>query len=488
MHNRKTVGIVGNWSSMNYGAQLTYYALYRTMVDEGYNVVMIEGCKDVPQGDNVSGPKLFRNNPYEVGSLMKIHNVQADILNESIDTFVVGSDQLWRYIFFKKSIDTNLLAFANSHKRKISYATSFGEKEFIAPSEHLAKMKFFLGRFHKISVREQSGVDICKNEFEVDAECVLDPVFLCDKKYYEQLIEKSNVALAEPFVFAYVLHPSPRKKDVIKEIARKFGKKVIWVRNLHKTNYDDWNVPFEKDCKLEEWLYYIKNADCIITDSFHACCLSVIFNKQIVPVFETTNGLDSVERMVSLANMLGMEAPDTLDCLEDKSHDGVKNIDYTVLNRKLEIEKNRSKKWLSDAVNTEVTYDKTDLLWDVIRPQFRKIYYLEQTVLEQKRELNKMKYANRNLVLFGAGKVLEKNIQDITKNLKICAIVDNDVEKWGVEYGSYVCTSPEKILEIDKPVVMVTVANIKVYRSIREQLAEMGIKDIIPISEWIELQ
>lgn len=487
MHNKKTVGIVGNWSNLNYGAQLTYYALYQIMADNGYDVVMIEGRGDISNSDCDNEPKLFRDNPYKAGSLMKIHNMQTDILNESIDTFVVGSDQLWRYIFFKKSIDTNLLVFANSDKRKISYATSFGEKEFIAPNEHLAKMKYFLGRFHQISVREQSGVDICREKFGVNAECVLDPVFLCDKKNYEVIIDKSTVTVNESFVFVYVVHPSARKKELIQETARKIGKKVVWVRNLHKTNYDDWNVQFEVDCKLEEWLYYIKNADCIITDSFHACCLAVIFNKTIIPAFETTNGLDSVERIVSLANMLGMDSPNTLDMFEDELDTWQTNKDYVSVNRKLELEKERSHNWLSEAMKAEVTYNEADLLWDVMRPQFYKMFRMEQTILEQGRELNKIKYANRNLVLFGAGVILEKNINKICQQVNICAIVDNDVNKWGRMYGDIECVSPQQLSHIDNPYVIITIKNATIVEDIKLQLYSMGIQDVALVLDWFDM-
>lgn len=116
------------------------------------------------------------------------------------------------------------------------------------------------------------------------------------------------------------------------------------------------------------------------------------------------------------------------------------------------------------------------------------ILSLKEEVTRMRREINRLKYQGRNIVIYGAGENLKENLNVIDDSANICAIVDRDERKWGIKYGSYVCTSPEHMMKIDNPVVVVTIVNAKLYRAIREQLEEMGIKDIIRISEWFELQ
>lgn len=489
MQDKHCVGVVGNWSNMNYGAQLTYYALYQTLMDENFGVTMIEGDVNNDRKKSVLAPGLFRKNPYPSSSLLKRNITQMQELNEQFDSFVVGSDQLWRYCFFKPYRDVNILSFVSSDRRKISYATSFGEEGVCAPIEYISKMRYFLSRFQKISVREQSGVDICQNIFDVQAECVLDPVFLCDIQHYEVCISNATVGLEEPFIFVYIVHPSAEKKEMIERIVSELGKKAIFVRSLYKsTKYENWNVPFEADCKIEEWLYYIKNCERILTDSFHACCFSVIFHKQIIPLFQTIDGSDSAERVFSLADILGIEGLKTMENLklEDYYIDS-HQIDYAEVNQRLEKEKLRCKKWLLDALQTEVSYDRTDLLWDIIRPEIYKYHHLEQTVMEQKREINRMKYRDRNIILFGAGEILERVYSEVIGLAKICAIMDNDPKKWGKFYGNIKCISPQQIVEYDDPYVIITIKNEAVVEEIRNQLEDMGIKDIALLAEWLEV-
>lgn len=488
MKKKYDICVVGNWSNMNYGAQLTYYALYQSLMDEGFNVVMIEGFeKNVYDEENLR-PGLFRENPYLPDSLKKNNIVLMNEFNENCDTFVVGSDQLWRYIFFRKSIDVNLLTFVCSHKRKISYGVSFGEKEFKAPDEHIAKMRYFLGRFQRISVRERSGVDICRELFGVPAECVLDPVFLCDKQHYENIIQRSNIAINDEFVFVYIVHHTPEKREYVNKIISRLGKKAVLVRNLHKDIYDGYHVPFESECKIEEWLYYIKNCDRVITDSFHAYCFSIIFNKQIITLFQTMDGVDSAERIFSLNGILGIRTPKTIGNMDiDRYCENGNEINYIEVNRRLKTEKERCREWLLDALKTEVSYDKADLLWDVVRPELYKRIHLEQSIAEQKREINRLKYGKRNIVLFGSGHELELHCSEIYQSINVCAIVDNDPKKWGTVYEGIECTSPEYLKEVDDPYVLITVKKDTVIQSIKSQLKSMDIWDIALLSEWVML-
>lgn len=115
------------------------------------------------------------------------------------------------------------------------------------------------------------------------------------------------------------------------------------------------------------------------------------------------------------------------------------------------------------------------------------IYMLKEEVAIQRRELNRLKYKNSNIVIWGAGKTLEKNIDYISKGTNIKAVVDSDPLKWGKKIGKYICERPDNIKEIENLLVLISVKDEKVIREIREELEECGKEDIIHLSEWIEL-
>lgn len=115
------------------------------------------------------------------------------------------------------------------------------------------------------------------------------------------------------------------------------------------------------------------------------------------------------------------------------------------------------------------------------------IYKLMQTVRALKKELHDLKYSNRNIVLFGAGNILENNWERIFEKIPVCAVVDNNAQKWGKSFGNLECKSPDELLKIENLYVLISIKNRNVGQEIREQLLSMGIKDIGLLSEWIEL-
>ena len=89
-----------------------------------------------------------------------------------------------------KETDIYMLNWVSGHTNLISYAASFGHAHY-AGSIPEEEVRLLLSRFDSISVRENSGVDICKN-FGVKALQVLDPTFLLRENDYIQLIKENE--------------------------------------------------------------------------------------------------------------------------------------------------------------------------------------------------------------------------------------------------------------------------------------------------------
>ena len=349
------VCIIGNWSGYNYGAHLTHYALYRTLTDHGYDVLMLEKpdqepYRPLPKAD------LFKVNPYAPYALSPLFLNLSSMreLNQRVSTFVVGSDQLWNWNLFGHSMEFYALEFVSAAKNKVSYATSFATNRLQMPEDKARLLRLLLQRFNAISVRERSGVDICREHMDVTAEWVLDPVFLCDPKVYEEMAERADAALPGKYVFAYILDSDEFTHMLLEKIAQYYSCDVICVGNaLHNEANDQiGHIRYISREKVEEWLACLLHAEYVVANSFHAYAFSLIFQKQILPVYKTRQG---AERVFSLSNLIHTPQPLIISELGDnwtadelcQEH----RINYEEVNALLSKERQRCLSWLLNAID-----------------------------------------------------------------------------------------------------------------------------------------
>ncbi len=238
------------------------------------------------------------------------------------DAIVVGSDQVWRSIFFvpmwgKQPMENAFLAFTKGWNiKRVSYAASFGTDVWEYSEKQTLRSKEAIRKFDAVSVREENGVKLCKQYFDVDAMHVLDPTMLLDASDYIELFEQKQTPKSEGTLLNYVLDQTEEIKDLIQRVAA--GKKLVpfAVNNPYE---GDETKPLDRRVKpsVETWLRGFYDADFVITDSFHACVFSIIFRKQFVV---TGNKWRGMARFESLLRMFG---------LEDRLVDG--KVDMTAL-------------------------------------------------------------------------------------------------------------------------------------------------------------
>jgi hypothetical protein len=213
-------------------------------------------------------------------------------------------------------------------------------------------------RFDAISVREADGVTICNDVYGVKATQVLDPVFVADKEIFEELCDKS-VANNRPdkdekYITTYILDPTPEKKEALKWVSEKLGLKLI---NL--LDGLPWTVPentqkmqemgeIPENIQVEDWLYYIKNCEFLVTDSCHGMSFGIIFNRPFISIGNKKRG---VSRFQSLTELFGVTDRYVNDATEIIGNEELlKPIDYERVNGILAEEKVRSKEWLKNAL------------------------------------------------------------------------------------------------------------------------------------------
>lgn len=332
------------WTQDNYGQILQCYALQKYLTDEGHDVYLI---RYLPDGDTVQTPlwkKILKalNIPLLINyivqkkkekkvkleqfangrffdSFKNTYIKQSDIVYHSYDelknnppeadVYIVGSDQVWNPFYiggnklemFKKIVNVYFLNFGTA--KKMSYAASWGVKNLTANEVNLITP--LLCQFKYVSVREESGIDLCKKCGYGNAEWVCDPTMLLSASTYRKLYKNKSISeINKPYILLYILNDKHNINiDSIYEFAKGKNLQIIYITG--NGNYDKRVKYF---AKIEEWLYFIDNAEYVITDSFHCGVFSIIFNKKfgIIPLVGKKTEMNV--RFDSLFSIYGIES------------------------------------------------------------------------------------------------------------------------------------------------------------------------------------
>jgi len=206
-------------------------------------------------------------------------------------------------------------------------------------------------KFDHISVREDSGVEILKR-YGVKAVKVLDPVFIAGKKIFENLAKEAEVEEKEKFITAYILDPTEEKTNAIKKIAKELGMPVKAMIDGMPSRYEEnkqkIGLEIIEKPTVEQWVYYFKNASFIITDSYHGTCFSVIFEKNFVAFGNKIRGLT---RFNTIFDIIGYKERLITDPAKQLSSALIKkDINYKIINQRLEPHIKYSENWLKNAI------------------------------------------------------------------------------------------------------------------------------------------
>lgn len=246
------------------------------------------------------------------------------------DAIVVGSDQVWRATM--SDIPTYFLSFTKAiNVKRIAYAASFGTDDLNEYSKMDMKIASeSIKLFDAVSVREKSGVHLCRDYFKMDAVHVLDPTMLLSKDDYLKLIEEEDKPCSENILLTYVLDRTQEKNDIIQRVGEALhltsceNGAVKYFSNVVESNASECIYP-----SVSRWVAGFRDAQFVVTDSFHGTVFSIIFNKPFVAILNSKRGSS---RFISLLSVLGLEnrlISTTNDLLEEH----LKPIDYTEVNK-----------------------------------------------------------------------------------------------------------------------------------------------------------
>lgn len=367
----KKIGIITFHKAHNYGAVLQAYALQKVLsqnhnvsiinyrneqIEDSYKVVRIKKENIISLAKSLISSFIYysKNKKRHINFdefIKEYMNLTDEYKSEQelkdnppdLDIYITGSDQVWNYNISGKKIDAYTLNFGNKNIKKISYAASIGTLTF----DEINKEKYVenINKIHKISVREEKAQEYLKDVFDNNVEVTLDPTLLVKKEDWEKQFDLENTE-KQKYIFVYTLTKDAKYYEIINWLSKKTGLKVIHlgkrnekIKNILRNAYSDGPV---------EFLKLIKNAEYVITSSFHATVFSLIFNKKFwsIPPKKTGSRITNLLEKLRISNRIVY----TLEEFKNKKYD--EKIDYIEVDKKLEKERKKSIDWLNDAINS----------------------------------------------------------------------------------------------------------------------------------------
>lgn len=349
------IGILTFHRPLNYGAVLQAYALQRSILDMNIDCEIIDYRSQFMEMQYYA---IINPNVSLIKNFLKLYNSQSKhrkilqyknfiaknmILSNQIysdenlkdvdseyDYIFVGSDQVWNpsiigdsYIYFLDGIVPD--------KKKISYAASMGAACF--DEKIMNKCIDLIRRFSVISVREKSLSNILTNH-GIQNHTDIDPTLLLTSECWNSIIPKERME-KKPYILVYTVAEPINLYEYAKRLASLRGLEIIWITNSRRLRFDAKVI---RDCGIEDFLQYIRDAEYVITTSFHCCVFSILFHKNLIT---ETVGRNSVNNRIE---------------------DLLNSVEMT----------NRSISFNQDIMNSETDWDKTDLLLDALRNKSKK--------------------------------------------------------------------------------------------------------------------
>ena len=354
------VGVVGLWYGINYGSVLTYFALYTLLRSLGYDAVMLPKPNNMWTREFEDPDSLGQRFIWDHCNVFAPFENQYEYIeaNNLCDTFVVGSDVVWNYDICGRETDQFFfLDWVNSGHKKIAYAASMGNG-LAGPNEYVEKAKHYLRQFDAISIREKTSADAAKLYCDRDdIVSVIDPVFLVSDSVYEKVIDEAVISESGPFVFGYLLRrdTAEGKLNILEYLSGQKGFAIKICAN--PVSYDKWKTAYGDrllpELSVQEWLYYIKNCDFYVGDSYHGLCFSLIFQKPFLIIYEKNDYSYSGARFSNLLKLVGLENRLIEDVNDREKWTKAidEPIDWESVNRKLAGIKEFSLDWLCSAMS-----------------------------------------------------------------------------------------------------------------------------------------
>ena len=199
--------------------------------------------------------------------------------------FICGGDQIWNDCKIDQNIKIYTLQFVPQGMKKIAYAPSMAILE--VTSEFTKIMSDGLNSLDVVSVREKKSISILKSLTNKKIDVVVDPVLLMSKNEWKGVARVPKKT--DKYILCYLLGDSIECRRAVKKFAQKIHLPILTFPHIFLNVVRKCDLFFgdihDYTSGPREFIGLIKNAELVITDSFHACVFSMIFEIPFV-VFE----------------------------------------------------------------------------------------------------------------------------------------------------------------------------------------------------------
>ena len=364
----KRIGIVSYniyCNFTNYGSALQSWALNQSIKKiEGINPILVDYCpkahlnsdplhpfKDMWDKDDISIKMcemslsaieenynkfdwFYKNRFIMTDDMYKPENLDL-LWQERLDGYVCGSDT----IFCPDEFGVDDGYFANCgpmQGHSVAYAASFGDPTMT--DEVSKQISARLKNFKAIGLRENLMIPYVKEHTSAPVQKVIDPTLLLTPEEYEPITE--DRIIEDKYLLLYSRRYSPEMEAYAEKLAKENGWKIVEI-SLRATNADKGHIMFYQ-AGVEEFLSLVKNAEFVVTNSFHGMIFSVQMKKQFAG-FSRDQCNTKIDELLTL---FGLK-----DCLYVTGKEQYSDIDYDAVHKRIAIERKKSVEFLKYSLN-----------------------------------------------------------------------------------------------------------------------------------------
>lgn len=260
------------------------------------------------------------------------------------DIYISGSDQLWNAAITGGVFDSAyFLNFGSAKIGKMTYSVGADFRNLENPAEML---KDLIKDLNVISMREEKWEPVVREaaQGKVETHIDVDPTLLLTPDQYERFMPDMPKE-PEPYILTYTMTGETQKQiyNGARILSEKTGLKVIDVSG--DPNKMNKKVEDNRLCGPDEFLWYIKNAEYVVTNSFHGTVFSVLFRKKFITIPHAQTG----NRVTELLDKLGLSQryhTVTVAAINRITND----INYDAAHAKLDALRKNSADFLQDSV------------------------------------------------------------------------------------------------------------------------------------------
>lgn len=333
---KSKVGIITFTYGDNYGQRLQNLAMQEFLkryFDDVYTIRQIPPVATIKQAikallDSEKKLKKQRHKNFEEfdREYIKYHAISISEKNANsfpeneFDYFVVGSDQVWSP--YSPDVNSTMFLTFTEEKKRVAISPSLSCD--VIPENKIEQFTSYFNGIKHISTREYKGSELIAKIIGRDVPTLLDPTLMHDITFWTKYSKEPATPLPSKYCLCYCLGARD-DLEKIKAICENRGLQLIDLMSDRK--YFTLGP--------SEFLYLIKNANLVITDSYHGTIFSYIFNVPFLNFMRRGSSVNMNSRFDTLYKKLGID-PRILGEVEDEK---IMIIDYETMKTNIENER-----------------------------------------------------------------------------------------------------------------------------------------------------